>query len=220
MCNTMRHRERGQGSLELALWALAALGILAGGVLSVRYVTGRDGNATLSPAQQEYVRTVATQQAVAYIAAIATQQAASPVEPLPASVPQVASSPVRAQPPPAPEAPPNPGSAAAPTDKPTPTPAAQQAAATPDNAAALAACQAKVQHEQDRMNEFADQYRRGVPPGLSGMNKELREVTPGVINECAAILTSAGDTQTLDNLCAMYNSDPAMLQYKPQACPS
>jgi hypothetical protein len=75
-----------------------------------------------------------------------------------------------------------------------------------------------VQEEYDRLNEFADQYRRGVPPGLSGFNQRLKEVTPGVITQCAAVMQAAGKQSAVHGLCKMYDADPNLASYKPSAC--
>ncbi|MBI5285138.1 MAG: hypothetical protein HY874_08605 [Chloroflexi bacterium] len=111
--------ERAESLLEVAGMLALTVAVLA----AITWVLiGKPGQAqtpNLTPEQQAYVISVATQQADAYIRAVATQQAAAPAAPAqapappnappPASNPPPAPNPTIAPPPPAP-APPTPAS--------------------------------------------------------------------------------------------------------------
>lgn len=126
--------ERGQGIIEIALWVLAGVAVLGGGIMAVKYANGR-GDKPLTAEQKAYVQSVATQQAFAYIAAVATQQAESAIVAPPPAAPgeQVAAPIAPSAPPPAPapaKAPPPSAPVAPPPPPPTAPPAPPVAAPT------------------------------------------------------------------------------------------
>lgn len=225
----------GQSLLEVALWASAALAVIGVGVFAVRWAQARSGH-ELSAAEQSYVQVVATQQAEAFIRAVAAQQDAQASAPPPTrSVPPAAEhvvdappsqqprqSPVEQTPPRTVEPPPSQPAArpAIPTQTPIISPTQPPPPPTPDSSAQLATCRAKVQQEEATLSSLGSAHQSGSTTALSDFFKRLREVTPGVINECAGVMNNGTqDASAVHSLCVKYNPTPEYKEtYKPQIC--
>ena len=136
MSRTGTQGERGESMLELMLWVGATIGVLAVVGYVVFLKPWQEKPIHLTPEQEVYVQSVATQQADAYLRAVATQEAErAVVAPAPQSVPPQSSnyqSPAQPyQPPAQPSAPTVTPIPVAPSQPPPPPPPVSTATAVP-----------------------------------------------------------------------------------------